>query len=651
MTLFKQLFIGVSLGFLFLLAGIEIIYVGISRASLQDQLASHAQDVATSLGMVLPASIESGDQVITEVTVTAIFDRGYYQSIRVIDLQGVTIVEKNLSPTPPNVPEWFTSLIKLQAPLAESKITKGWRQLGRVLVTSHPNFAYKQLWNTMLGTTLWLMGLYLVCLILLRALLKKILRPLEEIEAVAESISKRNFETVLRVPKTRELKRVVLAINALSGKVRKIIEDEVATAKHYREEAYIDGLTKLDNRRSFESQLNSILGEGEHVYSGVLFMIQIEDFQEFNTAKGHETGNALLQHMGATLADIGKSRNSICARVNWATFTFASFNLTRQDALALGEEISSRFRKTIASGKYDTEINFGCGAAFFQKENVTRGNLMAIADMASLQSVHNGGGLPVIIDFKPEAEEDKGSLCWKAMITDALAENRIALLAQPVIAFKDKQKLQLEVTGRLVSADGELVEAGKFMPMAVRHGLTALVDNKLMDKTIRVLKDKGGIKDQIAINLSMRSIHDADLMEWMLATLKSQPDIARRIIFEFAEFNVAQDMPSLEKFIAKIRKLGAGFAIDNFGLHNSALDYVQALRPAYIKLSPSLIVDLLDNRENQLFISSIAKIAKSLGIKTIVLGVEDERLFDMLQRLGVDGYQGFVTGKPIRLDV
>ncbi len=650
MTLFKQLFIGVSLAFLFLLAGIEIIYVVSARTSLQEQLMSHSQDAATSLGMVLPDPMGNGDTIRTEVTVNAVFDRGYYQSIRVIDLNGETIIEKKLSPTPPDVPTWFTSFIKLEAPTAESKISKGWRQLGRVLVSSHPNFAYQQLWRTTLGTALWLSGLYIVCLLLLRGFLKSILRPLEEIESVAQAISERNFATVTQQPKTRELTNVVRAINSLSGKVQKIIQDEVASANYYRAEAYIDPLTKLDNRRSFESQMRAILNKGEDAESGVLFMIQLENFKEFNASKGFETGNELLKSIGVALAEIAKERNRICACVNWATFAIAAFNLTRREAEALGDEISQRIKKTIGDANYGQPLGFGCGAAFFQKENVALGSLMAIADMATLQSIHNGGGVPVLIDFKQEAEDEQGSLFWKALITDALSENRIALLAQPVIAFKGKHNLQLEVMGRLISKEGELVVASKFMPMAVRHGLTASVDSKLVEKILKVMSVKKDLTEQIAINLSMRSLRDANLMDWMMATLESQPEMARRIVFEFTEFSVIQDTLSLERFITKVRKLGAEFAVDNFGLHSSALEYMQALRPAYIKLSASFIVDLRNNRENQFFISSVANIAKSLEIKTIVLGVEDAVLFEVLEKLGVDGYQGYATGIPIRWD-
>jgi EAL domain-containing protein (putative c-di-GMP-specific phosphodiesterase class I) len=90
--------------------------------------------------------------------------------------------------------------------------------------------------------------------------------------------------------------------------------------------------------------------------------------------------------------------------------------------------------------------------------------------------------------------------------------------------------------------------------------------------------------------------------------------------------------------------------VDNFGLHHSAFEYLQKLKPSYVKLSPSYLTELKGNLENQFFISSVVKITHSLDIKVIALGVEDDTILELLQQLGVDGYQGYITGKLTELN-
>src|SRR4030065_1389906 len=94
MTLFKQLFLGTSITFLVVLGATETIYIRNAHKYLQEELASHAQETATSLGMVLATAMAENDVVRAEVTVNALFDRSYYQSIRVVNIRGETVVLK-----------------------------------------------------------------------------------------------------------------------------------------------------------------------------------------------------------------------------------------------------------------------------------------------------------------------------------------------------------------------------------------------------------------------------------------------------------------------------------------------------------------------------------------------------------------------------
>lgn len=110
-----------------------------------------------------------------------------------------------------------------------------------------------------------------------------------------------------------------------------------------------------------------------------------------------------------------------------------------------------------------------------------------------------------------------------------------------------------------------------------------------------------------------------------------------------------QDRAGVEKFVMEIRKLGANFAVDNFGLHQSAFEYMQQLKPRYLKLSQAYIRDLATQQKNQFFISSVVNITRPLDIRVIALGVENVEDIKLLNDLGVDGYQGYVTGGMIEL--
>jgi len=643
MTLFRQLFIGTSIAFLVLLVLVESIYIANARFYMQEQLTSHAQDVATSLGMVLPPSLADKDLLRAEVTVNAVFDRGFYQSIVVVSSRGETLIEKHLTPAPPGVPAWFTQVFPMHAPSAESLITKGWQQLGRVIVTSHPNFAYKQLWRTSIEATAGLLLLYVLSLIAMHAFLSRVLRPLKDIERAAHAISERDFVQIKTLPRARELLGVVKAINSMSAKLFAIIAHEVRQATRFRDESRKDVLTGLDNRRGFEEHVHGLLEHGADMTSGVMFMLQISDFKAFNVSNGYQDGDVLLKDVADGLRAIWPERDLLRCRINGATFAVMAFNLARDEAKALGESLSMAVGVIVEARNVQPPLALGCGGVYFSGNKVTLNALLGQCDLGLQRSMQGGAGVSLLEDIR-EDEHVQGSLFWKHLITDAIAADRVMLFAQPVMHFGGELKLQSEVVGRLINAEGELVLAEHFIPMANRFQLTPAFDLSVLKQLFRSMVAAGG-DDVVAINLAIHSIHDSDFLAWLGVAMRDYPVVAKRLVFEFTEFGIVQDRDGIEHFVADIRKLGAQFAVDNFGLHHSAFDYLQHLKPLYVKLSPAYIRDLPNNHENQFFISSVVNITRSLDIRVFALGVEDAGVLPLLQELGVEGFQGYVNGR------
>ncbi|MFA6061791.1 MAG: EAL domain-containing protein [Gallionella sp.] len=642
MTLFRQLFIGTSIAFLLLLALVESIYISNARVYMQEQLTSHAQDVATSLGLVLPGPLANQDVLLAEITVNAVFDRGFYRSVVVLNTRGERLIEKSLAPVPPGVPAWFTRKFPMSEPSAESLITRGWQQLGRVVVTSHPNFAYKQLWRTTVEATIGMILLYALSLYAAHAFLKRILRPLEEIERVAHAISERDFQQVGILPRARELLSVVKAINSMSAKLCDIIAHEVRQATRFRDEARLDALTGLDNRRGFEQHVHALLDNGSDVLSGAFYMMQLSDFNEYNLKLGYREGDALLKEVAHGLLGVRPGRDLLRCRINGATFAVMAFNLSREEAVLLGEALCAAFGLPVQNGRTGSGLVYGCGGVHFSGHKAKLNVLLAQCDRVMQQAMSNGTGISLLEDVKEE-DGSRGSQDWKQFIQDAILDKRVMLLAQPVMNFGGDPRLQSEVVGRLVNTAGEMVPAEHFIPMANRFQLTPSFDLSVLKRLVSRMVVDGG-KESVAINLSIHSIHDTMLLSWLGEAMHDHPEVAQRLVFEFTEFGLVQDRVGIAHFVDDIRKLGGQFAVDNFGLHHSAFEYLQSLKPLYVKLSPAYIRDLKANLENQFFISSVVNITRSLDIRVFALGVEDEAILPLLQSLGVEGYQGYVNG-------
>jgi hypothetical protein len=157
----------VSAIFFFALVGVQAIHLRSTHAHLQRQLESLAQDAATSIGLSLGVLLAAGDPALAETVVNPAFDRGHYERIEYLSTSGERLVSRSLSPAQGRYPGWFADMFELQAPTAESLVSGGWRQLGKVKVTVHPRFAYEQLWTTARDTLIYLLFIYVAALVAL----------------------------------------------------------------------------------------------------------------------------------------------------------------------------------------------------------------------------------------------------------------------------------------------------------------------------------------------------------------------------------------------------------------------------------------------------------------------------------------------------
>ena len=145
----------ISLLWLVIFVGILIIIIHNTRVFLDRQMESHSQDTATFLGLSISKSLSDDGLATMTSMVDAVFDRGFYQEIMILDLSGNILLKRQQRFLVKDVPVWFVNFMKLKTPHGDSLIMKGWRQMGKIEVISHPGYAYAELWRVSLQS-FWL---------------------------------------------------------------------------------------------------------------------------------------------------------------------------------------------------------------------------------------------------------------------------------------------------------------------------------------------------------------------------------------------------------------------------------------------------------------------------------------------------------------
>lgn len=648
MTLYRQLIIFTLLLFFILFSGTWLAKFESTRSFLINQLESHAQDTATSLGLAISQYVIANDMPSIESMINAVFDRGYYQTIKLIDTKGKILSERNLEVVIEKVPPWFIKLVPLKAPEANAYVMAGWRQAGTIHVKSHPGYAYNTLWQDIVHMTIWFAACGIFVLIAGGLGLRVLLRPLVLVERQADALCRKEYEIQERLPWTKELRRVVEAMNRMTYKVKEMFEEQVTHAEGLRERAYHDPLTGLGNRRYFESQVTARLDRRDSATKGIFLLIQIHELEQLNQQRGFLAGDELLKRV-ATLMQESTAQFASCVLARLAGGDFAIFlpDVPPCDAEAIAAGMANELSK-LAAEQISATDNVGHVGACTYDGSTTLGRLLSEADLALRTAKQAGPNAWSVRSITEETDKmPLGQQQWKDALEKALKDRRISLDAQPVVKTTDRnQVLHLEIFSRIIQEDGRFLSAGVFVPLAERLRIVSTLDRIVLEEVMHLDRNQLGV-DHIAVNVSPASLQDDSFRQWLHAILKDLPLTVPRIIFEFSEFGAVQNSSLVKEFSTFVREYGHSMGLDHYGQSFTNLRYLQSLRPDYVKIDRAYTGELKDEEsDSRFFIGSLCSVAHSIDVTVIAEGVETENQYQILKELNIDGIQGYIIDRP-----
>jgi len=638
MTLSRQLISLILVAFLLVFSGVLWISVDNTRSYLMLQLATQTQNAADSLGLSLAPHMQKRDIAAMDTMVNAVFDSGYYKSLKLESMSGKTLIKRQNTNRIEGVPPWFIHYLTLDTPKAESLITSGWTQAGRLQLEAHPGFAYQKLWQTSIDMLWWSLLAFITVLLGVFVLLKAILRPLVAVEKQALAIGAREFQIVQTIPRTRELKRVVLAMNNMSAKVEGFIHTLSQRAEQMRRQAHYDELTGLINRRGFNARLEHIIKDRETGGSGALAIIRMKDVAAYNAQFGHQAGSALLVDLGQLLARLsGHYPDAAPARITGTDFAII-LPLIGADAVA-------EFGALLSAGMDELAATFSltniaqAGMSYFDHTSQI-GDILADADAALSLAEHKEANACVI---QSSGSDAMGNEAWKALISHAIEHGHIRLMAQTVVN-QQQEEIYSEVLIRINSEAGRDVSPALFAAMADRLEMSHMLDRYVVEQATRSLKLDAS--RQLGVNLSVRAIRDKRFIDWLAEHLKQHTDAAARMYFEITEYALLQHVTEAEDFIALAHTYGSAVVLEHFGTRLSSFQTLRRLKLDYIKLDGSYTREIAEHSDYRFFVQTLVDIAHGLDIRVIAEHVEAQADAQSLSRMGIHAMQGYYFGQP-----
>ncbi|MGY1446374.1 cyclic di-GMP receptor LapD [Pseudomonas chlororaphis] len=643
MSLLKQLFIAICLFLLVAFSGSFFVSLESSREQMLNQLRSHAQDAATALGLSLTSQVD--DPAMMELMVSSVFDSGYYNSIRVVNIEDESIlVERSVPARIEGVPQWFVRLVSLRPQGGDALVMRGWEQVARVEVLSNPQFALARLWDSSVGSLLWLLVCGLLSAVFGGWLLRRQLRPLDAMVKQAEAISHREFLSLPTVPRTPELKRVVLAMNQMVEKLKALFAEEAARSEKLRAESYQDSLTGLANRRLLDEQLGDQLLLNEQSGDGYLLMLRVNDLSGLNQRLGGQRTDALIKSIGDLLKRISAQadrRHWLAARNRGGEFSLLTPGLDSRGAERLAMEISATLENLRLTGASDCTPVAHLGIVAYRPGDPLSGVWLRLDQALAQAQQHPERPWALLQEFAAGPSQPQHD--WRAWIDDALSNGKLKLYFQPVVQCADTSEvLHHKVLARLLDPQGEAISAGHFLPWIERLGWSSRFDLAMLEHTLDYLLEHAW---PLALSLSGSTLRDPDALRRILDQLKALPDLAKLLTLEIDE----RQLPSaseLQQLSQRLRDSGYRIGLQHFGGNFSQIGNLAHLGLAYLKVDGSYIRDIDRQSDKQLFIEAIFRATHSIDLPLIAERVETQGELDTLKALGLFGVMGRLIGPP-----
>src|SRR3954447_7002356 len=243
-----------------------------------------------------------------------------------------------------------------------------------------------------------------------------------------------------------------------------------------------------------------------------------------------------------------------------------------------------------------------------------------------------------------------GPFVSQEVIRDALDNDNFVLFCQPVFSLQAERITQYELLLRLRDADGRLVRPFGFLEPADRFGLVAEIDRWVVRNALDLLERDPTGDLRLEVNLAAASLGDFELtslIEQQIAMTDLDPG---RLILEVSENIAAANLEDCERLAKRLRGLGCGFALDDFGSTFASFRHLRDLPINYLKIDGDLVVTVTESRTGQLTIKSLVELAKGLGAETIAEYVSDDQTLEFLREQGVGYAQGYRIGRPRPID-
>jgi diguanylate cyclase (GGDEF)-like protein len=417
--------------------------------------------------------------------------------------------------------------------------------------------------------------------------------------------------------------------------------------------AYYDSLTGLPNRTLLEDRLTKALAGARRRKDKVaLLFLDLDRFKMVNDSLGHSVGDLLLQEVAKRLTRGARDLDTV-ARLGGDEFLVVLTGIREvADAAVAADRVVNSMTAGFTIQGRALDMSCSVGVSIFPDHGKDGETLIKNADAAMYSAKENGRNKFRFFTEHMNTQIVERLTLEKGLRT-ALDKKELFLVYQPQMDIATRGITGLEALLRWQHPELGLVPPDKFIRIAENSGLIMPIGEWVLRTAClqaRKWQDQGLPPVSVAVNVSAVQFRQEDFCELIRRVLDDSGLAPQYLELELTESLLLANADVTLSVVQELKSMGLTLAIDDFGTGYSSFSYLRQFRVSKLKVDRVFVRDVAVNPDDAAITSAIISMAKSLKMKVIAEGVENEAQMSFLRAHHCDEIQGYYFSKPLAVD-
>ncbi|BAU72070.1 EAL domain-containing response regulator [Metapseudomonas furukawaii] len=234
-------------------------------------------------------------------------------------------------------------------------------------------------------------------------------------------------------------------------------------------------------------------------------------------------------------------------------------------------------------------------------------------------------------------------------ILRGLEQDEFEAWFQPKVHLRSGALAGAEVLARWRHPERGVLLPGQFLPLMESSGLIDRLFWQIFRQGLDLQRELSGRgrRVNLAFNLAPRQLEDREIATRVGQALEQTGLPGEGLTFELTETGLLEAPAASLESLVRLRLMGCGLAMDDFGAGYSSLDRLCELPFSQVKLDSAFVRKLTTQPRTGAIISGAVALAEAMDLSLVVEGVETTEQRERLLAMGCDLAQGFLFARPL----